>query len=533
MKHLVNLVFYIFVILILILPYQVSATDNPISFWLKTVPENPNMRYYLFSVPLDTYPQLIIAATDNPTVITDLENELALEQSERTKHINGFIDYGNGGHNYSWDWHFIPSQWTLADVSIEVCDGTPAMVNDDLDYWINTVKSFCPWSSRVVKELTEDDVILHPCECGKIAVTQFANSNPAVYKTFNYGSASARFNGSYLAGCNFPKYIAPTANGSIELEYSYLPNKLASQGYMNIFTGNQLTKKLSHTPEYGPHGFISKVTLQCSRIDDYSTNEFFYDDQDRLVQEINTTPANCNYENEQEANTTNTYHYEYNEFPLLPSRVDYEDFIIEYNYKTNQAGLITSIKEKMGYASEYENKFTYDENHRIIRKEYIMGGGSIVYNYVYDAEGRIILSKDQHHPPDWVASYDESGDLKSFEVQYYSDGESATLVFNKDSQDIVPDLVKPISLVKLYPNPVSSYLNICFILTQDVKLITRIFALDGKMLWQAPMQSYPLGMNSLTWDKRDLTNQPVPAGVYYIKLDSTISSISNKIVVIR
>ena len=33
-----------------------------------------------------------------------------------------------------------------------VPDGNPELVEADLDYWINTVGRFCPWSSIVVEE---------------------------------------------------------------------------------------------------------------------------------------------------------------------------------------------------------------------------------------------------------------------------------------------------------------------------------------------------------------------------------------------
>ena len=34
--------------------------------------------------------------------------------------------------------------------SIELCDGCPSFVESDLDYWIDVVSSYCPWSSEVM-----------------------------------------------------------------------------------------------------------------------------------------------------------------------------------------------------------------------------------------------------------------------------------------------------------------------------------------------------------------------------------------------
>ena len=94
-----------------------------------------------------------VARTSDVDIISVARSQLALPDSERALHINGPIERGNGGHNLDWGWHFTPSAWTLAGVSIEVCDGGPQAVEDDLDYWVDTVQSFCPWSSYVKEEV--------------------------------------------------------------------------------------------------------------------------------------------------------------------------------------------------------------------------------------------------------------------------------------------------------------------------------------------------------------------------------------------
>lgn len=38
----------------------------------------------------------------------------------------------------------------MAEVTIELCDGTPSLVEADLDYWLNAVGRFCPWSAELV-----------------------------------------------------------------------------------------------------------------------------------------------------------------------------------------------------------------------------------------------------------------------------------------------------------------------------------------------------------------------------------------------
>lgn len=92
------------------------------------------------------------ASTSDPQVMARVRAQLALPREARTLHINGRIAAGRGDNLPPWSWHFVPGEWDLAEASIEVCDGNPELVEADLDYWINTVGRFCPWSSIVVEE---------------------------------------------------------------------------------------------------------------------------------------------------------------------------------------------------------------------------------------------------------------------------------------------------------------------------------------------------------------------------------------------
>ena len=56
----------------------------------------------------------------------------------------------NGGFNLNWGWHFY--RVNLVEVAVEVCDGTPSMVQANLNYWLTTVRNFCPWAAYVDAE---------------------------------------------------------------------------------------------------------------------------------------------------------------------------------------------------------------------------------------------------------------------------------------------------------------------------------------------------------------------------------------------
>lgn len=110
-------------------------------------------RYFEFTSGDESINYSFIAKTSDPEVIGKIEEELERPLDERTLHINGNIERGDGGHNSDWSWHFTPNEWDMVEMSVEVCDGRPQMVEDSLDYWVDQVGYFCPWSSRIAGEV--------------------------------------------------------------------------------------------------------------------------------------------------------------------------------------------------------------------------------------------------------------------------------------------------------------------------------------------------------------------------------------------
>lgn len=88
-----------------------------------------------------------VRATDSETIqqLTDNFN------GRNSMHVTGKLVRGDGGFNQPWGWHLDPASVRMAYISIELCDGRPSMVQDDLEYWLGTVGTYCPWSSKVVE----------------------------------------------------------------------------------------------------------------------------------------------------------------------------------------------------------------------------------------------------------------------------------------------------------------------------------------------------------------------------------------------
>jgi hypothetical protein len=112
-----------------------------------------NRTVFEFEHPADDRGRVtLVAITDKPAIIEKARAELAKSPNQRRLHINGPIARGDGGHNTGWRWHFVPNEWDLAEISIEVCDGQPSYVDQHLDAWLRDVGRYCPWSSRIVRE---------------------------------------------------------------------------------------------------------------------------------------------------------------------------------------------------------------------------------------------------------------------------------------------------------------------------------------------------------------------------------------------
>lgn len=128
-----------------------------------------SLRYFQFSVNCghgNWEDSSFVAATSDPAIIDSVLANLARPFEERQL-ISGPIAAGNAGYNknasYWFKWHFVPNEWQLADFAMEVCDGCPfSDIDADTAYWLGTVGSFCPWSSKPVREIEQPTSINDP-----------------------------------------------------------------------------------------------------------------------------------------------------------------------------------------------------------------------------------------------------------------------------------------------------------------------------------------------------------------------------------
>jgi len=110
------------------------------------IPSQPEIKEKSFKVQVveETF---VIYATDPQTIQQLIDNY----HNKNNFHVTGKLVVGDGGFNSPWSWHLDPDSVRMAEFSIELCDGLPSHVEADLDYWINTAGTYCPWSSKVVQ----------------------------------------------------------------------------------------------------------------------------------------------------------------------------------------------------------------------------------------------------------------------------------------------------------------------------------------------------------------------------------------------
>ena len=111
--------------------------------WFVYLTNQSGGTYFVVDVVGERFTMLV---TDQETIKEAFDNMNGLN----SMHPIGVLDFGDGGFNKPWSWHYKPETIRLTDFSTEVCDAEPHFVQENVDYWVNTVKYYCPWSAKIV-----------------------------------------------------------------------------------------------------------------------------------------------------------------------------------------------------------------------------------------------------------------------------------------------------------------------------------------------------------------------------------------------
>jgi hypothetical protein len=92
-----------------------------------------------------------------------------------------------------------------------------------------------------------------------------------------------------------------------------------------------------------------------------------------------------------------------------------------------------------------------------------------------------------------------------------------------------PDVVAP--MVRAMPNPASSFVRLSYFLGESVaRRSLRIYSVTGHLVKVLDLEA---SVRDLRWDLKDERGNPVPNGVYYLRLEGTGVPIGERLVVLR
>lgn len=117
---------------------------------LSACDDDPTSPDLLARYQVEVSGETFVVGVTTPDQLQQMEARLA---SGEEGVLSGELAAGSANYNDPWSWHLIPSTVHTPDLAIEVCDGRPSMVEDDLDYWLETVERFCPWGATVTERL--------------------------------------------------------------------------------------------------------------------------------------------------------------------------------------------------------------------------------------------------------------------------------------------------------------------------------------------------------------------------------------------
>jgi hypothetical protein len=121
--------------------------------------------------------KFVVQATDKQTILQLIDNYLG----KNNMFVIGNLSRGDGGFNQLWSWHLVPDSVRMTEAAMELCDGRPSNVEENLDYWVDTVGTYCPWESKVVAINWSDN---HDTATSPVPRNETSGGEVVVYSTW-------------------------------------------------------------------------------------------------------------------------------------------------------------------------------------------------------------------------------------------------------------------------------------------------------------------------------------------------------------
>ncbi len=154
----------------------------------------------------------------------------------------------------------------------------------------------------------------------------------------------------------------------------------------------------------------------------------------------------------------------------------------------------------------------------------VLADGEVLRNYIFDNGGGRIHSA--HFSGNTSIGQNITGSMRSANFSA-NIGQINVGVGTSIEENSAQKPQKSLQISALYPMPFNSSLSISFEIPKPDQIHMIIFSIDGKMVFEKN-QMCDVGCHEFKWDATDQ-----PTGMYLIKINSTTSSVSKKIILVR
>lgn len=98
---------------------------------------------------------------------------------------------------------------------------------------------------------------------------------------------------------------------------------------------------------------------------------------------------------------------------------------------------------------------------------------------------------------------------------------------------IIPTLPHNFNIYPIYPNPFNATTNIRFDVPEETLVEIIVYDLMGREVWKSAKTNYNAGTYSMTWNGVTRSGRPVGTGMYFVKMNSTKYTATQKILLLK